>query len=107
MDGLRFRAYLLDAAVFGFIGGWIAGMFLGLWAYATLFAHDFSREILMLICCVLLVCVLLLLYRKRKRKAHRCTAMGNAGEARQMSNKWAYFLFGGVLGWLISGQFLK
>lgn len=36
MEGLRFRAFLLDAAVFGFIGGWIAGMFLGLWAAWTL-----------------------------------------------------------------------
>ena len=100
MEGLRFRAYLLDAAVFGFIGGWIAGMFLGLWAYATLFAHDFSREILLMMCCVFLVCVpLLLLYRKRKAR--------DGAETLSWGDKLLYFLLGSALCWLISGYLVK
>lgn len=36
MEGLRFRDIVAGAAAFGFIGGWLAGVFLGLWAYVTL-----------------------------------------------------------------------
>lgn len=34
--GWTLRETVLGAAVFGFLGGWLTGVFLGLWAYATL-----------------------------------------------------------------------
>ena len=36
MSALTYQEFLAGAAAFAFIGGWLAGMFLGLWAYVTL-----------------------------------------------------------------------
>ncbi len=36
MEGKTFREIVLGAALFGFVGGWVGGLFLGLWAYVTL-----------------------------------------------------------------------
>lgn len=98
MDGKTYRQIVAIASVFGFVGGWICGVFLALMACWTLFAEGVPTESVILVGCALLVCGLFfLLQRAQKRKALCSTGR----------NRAIYFLFGSVLGWLISGQFLK